>query len=426
MAETLTSTLFLPMLKRLYHEGRIADLVYRTQPFLGMLKKNTNFFGEGKYITVKYGDVQGRSRTFSKVTGSTNNTHASRRARFFLERKFDYAVATVDGDVIESSMNNMGALAGALDTEVKSMLATLSYNLGRAVVGDSGDARGQISAGTAPQVPGGGADDYIDLLDTAAVKHFEVGQTLTCGTTDGTSSGTVRSTPATAQITKVDRKLGRIMFAASTFSGTNWAVSDYLFTDGDADSSNLGDGLHGLQDWIPATVASSGDSFLSVDRYVDRDRLAGIYRDYSSSTLVTAIDKLTVDIQEAGGMPSHCWTSPKTLQNIRTELGARAEFDTVKAFAGPANVTFKALVLPTGSGDVKLMADRNFPDNEAFVLSMDDWDLWTLGAAPKIIQHDGMKTLRQAESDGVEFRGKVSGNLRCKAPGHSGRTLLAS
>ena len=77
------------------------------------------------------------------------------------------------------------------------------------------------------------------------------------------------------------------------------------------------------------------------------------------------------------------------------------------------------------AGLLKIYSDHNCPMNTAYMLQMDTWTLKTLGQAPRIIDFDGMKGLREANSDGVEYRWGYYGNVLCKAPGFNARVALA-
>ncbi len=68
-------------------------------------------------------------------------------------------------------------------------------------------------------------------------------------------------------------------------------------------------------------------------------------------------------------------------------------------------------------GPIKIVPDQNCPSDTAFMLQMDVWKLYSLGKAPKILDTDGLKMLREAASDAVEVRIGYYAQLGCRAPG---------
>ena len=51
------------------------------------------------------------------------------------------------------------------------------------------------------------------------------------------------------------------------------------------------------------------------------------------------------------------------------------------------------------------------------MLTMNVWKLYSLGKAPKILDTDGLKMLRESTSDAVEVRVGYYAQLGCRAPG---------
>ena len=56
---------------------------------------------------------------------------------------------------------------------------------------------------------------------------------------------------------------------------------------------------------------------------------------------------------------------------------------------------------------------------------MDTWKFKSLGQAPRILDFDGLKGVREANSDGVEYRWGYYGNMLCTAPAFNCRIALA-
>lgn len=417
MAEDLTVSLFTPVMKNLWHRGRVVDLVAREQPFWSLVPKRTDFVGEDQKVTVKYTYPQGVSSTFSNAQ---SNTYAGREKRFSVTRSTTHGVVTLDTEVIEASKNDMGALYRAFDDRVESLMTRLIHDTGRKLMGNGGCALARVAASSAFSTT------TCTLLNTRDARFFEVGMTVTAGTTDGSTSGTKRS--GTATITAVDRINGTLTASANwTTAITGAANSDYLFLDGDTDSNNLGLGFKGIQAWIPSTVPTSGDSFFGVDRSADPERLAGRTASYTSEPIETAIMREAAYLAEAGASPDIVIVSPKSWANLNVSLGSRVMYDEAKGSGeGFAKYGFPAIKIGSEGGMLKVISDRNAPDARAFILSMNSWCFHTLGEAPKIADDDGLKSIRVYNDDAIEVRARVRGQLWCNAPGHNSNIAIAT
>ena len=76
-------------------------------------------------------------------------------------------------------------------------------------------------------------------------------------------------------------------------------------------------------------------------------------------------------------------------------------------------------------GPIKVIPDQNCPANVAFMLQLDVWKLYSLGKAPKILDSDGLKFLRESTADAVEVRVGYYAQLGCRGPGYNVRIALS-
>lgn len=414
--EATSNSIFQPYLKNMWHRGRVIDMAARKMPFYGMLKRTTDFYGEDRKVTVKYVNPMGRSATFSSTQA---NAKSGQGVRFTITRKSNYGTCYLSSETIEASANNMGALYKALDDQLEGTMQNVLHDLQYDLGGNGGGTRGQLSG--APTVPGSSNPDYITLANPRDTRKFEKNMVLQCGTTDGSTATTFRSTPATATITKIDRAAGRLYFAASTFSGTNWANGDYLSVQGDIDATTLlGKKVKGLAAHIPYTAPVAGESFNGIDRSTDAERLAGHRRDLTGLSLENGIITLAADISESGGDPDVALVSPRQFANLEISLGSKVRYNKAQGTGDMARYGWNAISIACENGDLKVVSDRGIPDNRVYVLTMDSWEFATLNDAPKPINIDGNKILRVSDADDVEFRCVYRGDLITNAPGHNG------
>ncbi len=410
MSESLSTSIFEPSLKELYPDRRRADLAMRKQPFLAMVKKRDDFGGELRRITAKYVNPQGGSAAFSNAQ---SNTYAGREVKFNITRKSNYQLAHIDAEVIEASATDAMALTRALKDRMDGAMENLGHDLGRKLFQAGGGALGRVASGFGTPT--------ITLTDTRDTRFFEVGMTVTGGTTDGTSNGTKRV--GTAQITAINRQAGQVTVSGNwTASITGLTTNDYLFRDGDTNANNNGTALNiqGLAAWIPS-VAPTATLFNDVDRSVDTDRLGGIRYDATNKTIENALTYLASDLADAGATPDIVFASPKKYADLKVSLGTRVNYEMIRGAGHAAHIAFNSVVLDTDDGQVKVVSDRNCPNDRMYMLTMDTWCFDTLGGVTKIIRGgSGGQTRTRESADGEEFRVVNRGDLWCDAPGHNG------
>lgn len=400
-------------LKTLWPQDRIKNEVYPDHPFLAMVPKRENFKGDSAYIALRTGDPQGRSASFSvaqtlsQLTGA-GNAGSSRGARFLLTRAKDYQIINLETEVILASEGDEGALIAALDTEMKSGTNNIGKSLATALYRGQSGSLSTIGAITATT---------ITLANINDVTSFEVGMRLVAS---ATATGANRSTPATADITGVDRDTGILTFGAGTFTGTNWVAADTIFSQGDnANGSGLGNKISGLADWIPSTTPTS-TLFFGVDRSVDATRLGGLRVDGSSLSPEECL-VLTLSRQaREGGRQSHFMVNHADFRNIELSLGSKVN----TTYQTVGSIGFKTLQIQGPKGIVDVMADQDCPAGRGYSLDMSTWKLFTLGACPRILDMDGNQLSRVATADQFEARMVYFGQLYTDAPGYNATVAM--
>jgi len=90
-----------------------------------------------------------------------------------------------------------------------------------------------------------------------------------------------------------------------------------------------------------------------------------------------------------------------------------------------ADIGFRGMVISGPRGLINVIPDQNCPAGRAFMLQMDVWKLYSLGKAPRILDTDGLKMLREAAADGVQVRVGYYAQLGCRAPGWNVNIKLA-
>lgn len=394
-------------LKSLWPQERVKNEVYPDHPFLAMISKTEDFYGDGIYIAVRTGDPQGRSASFANaqtISGASSalgNAGAQRGVRFYIQRVSDYQVVNLTTEAILAAKRDEGALIRSLDTEMKAGVNNIGKSLATALFRGQTGSIGVIGAITATT---------ITLSNINDVTSYEIGMRLVAS---ATATGANRSTPATADITGVNRDTGVLTFGAGTFTGTNWAAADFIFSQGDnANGTGSGNKVQGLADWIPSTTPTS-TTFNGVDRSVDPTRLGGLRIDISAfmpeEGLITVLSKQARE----GGRPSHLFCNHADYRNIMLSLGSKVENE----YVAVGDIGFEALKVRGPKGVVAVVADQDCPAGSGWSLDMSSWKLASLEGCPQILDMDGAQLSRVYNADQFEARIAYFANTWCDAPG---------
>lgn len=393
-------------LKELYDGQVVENLVYADNPFLAMIKKNTDFGGKYKPIPIITGVSQGRSASFANAQA---NQSAVQIESFLLTRASDYSIATIDNQtMLASRTDKMSFLEGAklvIDGAIRSATLSLASSMYRSGTGSIGQVT-SITTGV------------IVLADPNQVVGFEINQVLQANATDG---GTPRA--ALGYVIAVSRSLGTVTVSATlggvAGSPAAWAANDFLLVQGDNNAK-----LKGLAAWLPTTAPVLGDSFFGVDRSVDSTRLAGVRYDGSAQSIEEALIDGSNLLAREGGKGDHVFVPFSSYSALEKALGSKVQYIDLK---GPANIAFRGIMLNGANSMMKVIPDRNALSQTAFMLQLDTWALESLGDAPQILKYgDGLEMLRVANADAGEVRVGDYAQLRTNAPGWNANVKLGA
>lgn len=410
----LDLTSFEAALKTLYSPEKVRRMQYSKDPFMLMIKKNTQFYGKNFQQSVIYGNGGARSATFSNAQGRSSSTQTGVE-KFLLTRNHDYGVALIDAETIESSANDSGALISATKTEFDSVLDNLIISSTGSLYGDGSGEIGQVKTNAA------GGTDYLDLKDANDVVNMQIGQELVVWS--ATSSGTQRlfkTGTSAAVITKIDRDVGRIYFASGTIdTGVTIVANDYFFVNGDR-----GNKLVGLNGWLPASAPTAGDSFFGTDRSTDAVRLGGVRYDASSQPLEEGLNNCAARLFREGATPTHVLLPLEKYAELQNALGSKVQYVNVTS-KDVANISFTGIKILSPKAVLTVLPSAYLAADVGYMLTMDTWCLRSLGEHIKPLMLDGQKMLRAASDDAYEARFGYYSQVGCSAPGWNARIKLA-
>jgi hypothetical protein len=429
MATFATPSNQIATLKELYPEDGhyLQDLVYKKNPFMALVRKNESPDGfAGKYIPVPivYGAPQGRSATFSNAQG--NQTQAF-NASFFVYRVKNYELVTIENELLEATKSNAGAFIDAAKLAMDTGFRNIGNDMALDLFGDGSGSRGVISSIST---------GLITLADPNTVVNFEVGMSLVSYSVAG-STFTQSTLAAIGYVIAVNRSAGTVTVSATVGGAagtpTNWSTSfpnlgvqgDVAFGTLSATTSFLK--MSGLSAWVPLAAPVAGDpAFWGVDRAADPTRLGGVRFDGSSESIEEALIDGASLVAREGGQPEMAFVNFASFAALEKSLGSKVQY--VQAEHDEAQIAFKGITVNAPYGPITVIPDRNCPARTAFLLTMETWQLRSLGKAPHVLTYgmEGLEGIRVGTADALEVRIGYYGNLICNAPGWNCRVLLSS
>lgn len=393
---------FAAALKVHYTADRIENMVYADNPLLAMLPKYEQFGGKNLPIPIIHGNPQGRSAVFA--TAQANKT-SSQLKDFVLTRNQDYSLASISNEVLEASKGNANAFMEAATTEIDGAIQSATRSLAVALYGTGSGSIGKVANSSF-------ATTVLQLTEPSDVTNFEVSMKIVASATDG--GGTVRSGVLT--IVGIDRDLGTLTMDQNLSAGISAiAQNDFLFVQGDYDAK-----VKGLRAWLPDT-APSATPFFGVNRTADVTRLGGIRYDASAMPIEEGLIAAAARVAREGGKPTHCFMNYQDFADLEKALGSKVQYIDLKV---NAEIGFRGIVINGPRGPIKCVPDQNCPAGRAFMLQLDVWKLYSLGKAPRILDSDGMKMLRESGADAVEVRIGYYAQVGCRAPGWNANVKL--
>ena len=389
-----------------YKPLRVANMVYRNNPFLGVVPKYTKFGGLSMPIPVRYHDPQRRSADFRTGQG---NTSTSGVEQFSISRVKDYSFAYINGETIQATRGDNNAFLQYLTMEIDGAMNSLTRSLAVSMYGDGSGKIGTASTVTA------GTPDVIVLSNAEEITNFEVGMNLVA------AASTTATPGAAITVTAVDRDAGSFSIAAGTASG-KIAATNVIFQEGDYVTASDRNKVTGLDGWLPSASPSSA-AFFGVDRSQDATRLGGVRFDGSSMPVEEALIEAASKVARDGGRPDTAFCDFKTYASLEKSLGARVRYATLNA--PDVQIGFNGISIVGPAGEIKIVPDLNCNPDVIYLLQLDTWSLNSLGAAPQFLDLDDNKILRDAGADAYEVRLGYYGQLGCSAPGYNARVALA-
>lgn len=399
----LDSTGFNSAWKILYPKG-LTELLYPKVPAIGWMNKSTDFYGDQKAIVPFFGGGNGST----KFSSALANKSDVKLTRFLVTRVKDYAIFSIDAETVLASSNDKGAVAKALDTQIRGHMYHMARSAGFQIYSDGSGRRGQ---GDGSWTVSG---NVITLADPRTVVHFETGMVLQFEST----GGTLRSGTVTLSKVNRDTTTATLTTVESDISAAVGSVAndDHILRAGDKDNCAAG-----FKAWIPATVTST--PFFQVDRTQDSVRLGGQRYTARSSVLEEVFINAAAEGMVNGASFDTCFLHPLRLAQMNKSQYAKTKVEVNSTTSG---IKYKAISMMTGSGDVNFIPDPNCDYDIAWLLTKSSWELCSLREFPHFAMDDGKKFERDPTIDGFGGRIRAYWNVLCDNPMQNMRVDLSA
>lgn len=383
---------------------------YQDHKFLAMLPRDQRWKGTFWDIVTESAEVPAQMSAFSAGLVAADGADTFNKFQITRRREFAYwSLGVEDAMALDSSD---GAITDYIKRRMGGALHVLGREMSIAVRGNGGGSRGIISATAV------GPPRTITLTDRRDSVRFEVGQSYVAGVTvldDGTlagGGGVVFGDRVT--VTGINRTTGVLTVSgAGAFPGS-YVLNHHLFRC-NADRSDYGTKMHGLRGWVPDAAPGATDSWFTVNRSTDVERLSGVRLATAGAKLSEEILDLMVDVEvNGGGEYDIVLSHPNRIAQLAKLMQDQIHIGEVKTDKG-FNFSVNFFIGPNGN-EVKLIGDRDFDNAHVYVGTLATAKMKSLGAFPQKMRYDGLEMIRASDSHSVSGYVWGSGNFGISDP----------
>ena len=397
------------LLRELWPQNKIYELLFSESPLVGLVKKDTSFYEKTRHIGVGYGIPQGIGMRFEDAKQFKS---PSKAIEFAITPVSYYGAFSLEGRLMRQAKSNKAIIVDPMKRESKNMFLGMKRRWARDIHGNGGGAIGRILSTSDPTT-------NTITLDTAAdIRCFEPGMALQSGTTDGSSGSvdtgyvTIASIGGTASAPTItiDQSAWNVGLPAIT-------TTSYLFPYG-----CFGGVWSGLDSWCPNHSGSPGTLF-GGNRNLYADRLAGKVISVGGLGMRQAFLRMARVSFDSFGSPDTILTSSRTGASRANERRSATMLSSTTAPAQgvgtfQVGVEYEAIKLVGVNGPLKVIADPDMPDAYSRCLQMDTFTLASTGELLSWIDGSSPDNPRTEDaSDAVECRAVSDSQLYCEAPG---------
>jgi hypothetical protein len=400
------------MLKVMYPQKRVTELVYKNFPFLALAEK-VQGPGPGSSLDVvmRYSALNTRSADWATSRAAAIGSGAGASpafAKFSITLAQNHAHGFIDHLTLKQSETDPQAFARAMDVQVKAMHEAMRRDI----------AFGLFHSST-------GIVGVIDTIDTgantikftkrSALRALDIGVVLVSSANADMSSPNANK----VTISAIDTETGTVTY---TGTDTSWANGHYVTADGDANAK-----FKGLADWLPSGStrdAALAASFFGQVRSAHKTKLGGIRFDASDKSTVDALTLVAYRLVEEEAEPTICLMNPVDYAQLCVELQSRAVHATVSGTEAKLGYTgIKIVGLPA---NMTIIPDPSCHESLVYMLDMSTWHIAKVGQnLVNDWNDDSNAALRISEANGLLMSIYSYMNIYSDAPGKNAVIELA-
>lgn len=400
------------ILKEVYSDDGVTDEFFRDNPFYALMPKKEDVTGRYYEQPVWASAGQAQSRSFAGSAGGQQLQTAAGNSgeapyTFLVPKVENFAVANISSKLIAESSSSKGAFVDMVraiaDNQLQQLINDTSVGLFRGADCSRGQVSGTVSS------------NILTFSAVGDAVNFELNMFLDFAALNtGSTVRALASNNTACQITAIDYIAGQATLTwvgsgTQTLTANNVQVGDYIYRSGDKSL-----GFNGFQDWIPPAVLSS-DSFLNVNRSVQRVRLAGSSLDGTGGNLEEVLEKGINQVARLGGKMSDYVMPYGQYTALANSQGSKVQLVNIKADA-TSDIGFEGIQITGANGKVVCLPDRYCPSTLIAGVDINSWKLISVGKAVRTWQEDGKVWLRSYNQFGMEIRFHSIANLVCREP----------
>lgn len=368
------------LIRSLWPKKAIAEQIYKGSPFLGLVKKDTNFGEKIRYVSVGTGAPQGVGAEYG--VAKRNKTPGTAE-EFQVQTTSYYGAFSIEGQLYRryKYTGNTGLLVDPMGRDSKLLMRQIKNDLSSFIHGNGGGALGRIKSTSTL------SSQTITLDAGADRRRIVKGMTLWASTADGTSGSMLSGEVTVASVG------GTPTAPTITINESSWSAAisgitttSYLFRAGATGSGSGGAGvLYGLDAWCPEH-SGSPSAFLGVTRTNAPDQLAGnclTATTKSPRQRIMEASQIQADTGAADGKLVYL-LSTRNWVNLYNELASANALVMTKSPSSPmgslsVGVDYDSIRIIGAGGPIDVVADPWMPDTVERLLNMDTWVLSSTG-----------------------------------------------
>lgn len=368
------------LIRSLWPKKAIAEQIYKGSPFLGLVKKDTNFSEKIRYVSVGTGAPQGVGAEYG--VAKRNKTPGTAE-EFQVQTTSYYGAFSIEGQLYRryKYTGNTGLLVDPMGRDSKLLMRQIKNDLSSFIHGNGGGSLGRIKSTSTL------SSQTITLDAGADRRRIVKGMTLWASTADGTSGSMLSGEVTVASVG------GTPTAPTITINESSWSAAisgitttSYLFRAGATGSGSGGAGvLYGLDAWCPEH-SGSPSSFLGVTRTNAPDQLAGNCLSATTKSprqRIMEASQIQADTGAADGKLVYL-LSTRNWVNLYNELASANALVMTKSPSSPmgslsVGVDYDSIRIIGAGGPIDVVADPWMPDTVERLLNMDTWVLSSTG-----------------------------------------------